>query len=90
MVYRAALDRAGRVEDFEYRYANPTACVIMRRRAADVTGATLLERLPVARGRRSFRAMCGYLKPEGRRRRNMSSADAGFTALRRSWATDLS
>jgi two-component sensor histidine kinase/PAS domain-containing protein len=49
VVYRAALDRAGRIVDFEYRYANPAACAIMRGRRADITGAMLLERLPEAR-----------------------------------------
>ena len=48
-IYRAALDRAGRVVDFEYRYANPAACAIMRGRPADIAGARLLERLPEAR-----------------------------------------
>ena len=49
MVYRAALDRAGRVVDFEYRYANPAACAIMRGRPTDIAGRMLLERLPEAR-----------------------------------------
>ncbi len=49
VVYRAALDRAGRVVDFEYRYANPAACKIMRGRPTDIAGAMLLERLPEAR-----------------------------------------
>ena len=49
VVYRAALDRGGRIVDFEYRYANPAACAIMRRRPGDVAGAMLLERLPEAR-----------------------------------------
>jgi two-component sensor histidine kinase/PAS domain-containing protein len=49
VVYRAALDRAGRVVDFEYRYANPAACEIMRGRPVDIAGAKLLERLPEAR-----------------------------------------
>jgi two-component sensor histidine kinase/PAS domain-containing protein len=48
-IYRAALDRGGRIVDFEYRYANPAACAIMRSRADDVAGARLLERLPEAR-----------------------------------------
>ena len=48
-VYRAALDPAGRVVDFEYRYANPAACAIMRGRPTDIAGAMLLERLPEAR-----------------------------------------
>ncbi|HKN26769.1 MAG TPA: HWE histidine kinase domain-containing protein [Roseiarcus sp.] len=48
-VYRAALDRAGRIVDFEYRYANPAACAIMQGRPADIAGERLLERLPEAR-----------------------------------------
>ena len=49
VVYRAALDPAGQVADFEYRYANPAACAIMRRRSDDLAGARFLERLPEAR-----------------------------------------
>ena len=49
VVYRAALDPAGQVADFEYRYANPAACAIMRRRSDDLVGARFLERLPEAR-----------------------------------------
>lgn len=48
-IYRAALDRDGRIVDFEYRYANPAACTIMRSRPDDVAGARLLQRLPQAR-----------------------------------------
>jgi len=49
VVYRAIEDRDGRVLDFEYRYANPAACEIMRRRPEEVLGKRLLERLPEAR-----------------------------------------
>jgi len=49
VVYRAIKDRDGRAVDFEYRYANPAACAIMRRRPEDVVGERLLERLPLAR-----------------------------------------
>jgi two-component sensor histidine kinase/PAS domain-containing protein len=49
VVYRAVQDGFGRVVDFEYRYANPAACAIMRGRPEDVVGARLLERLPEAR-----------------------------------------
>jgi two-component system CheB/CheR fusion protein len=49
VVYRAKLDGNGRVVDFEYRYANPAACAIMRGQPDDVVGAMLLERLPEAR-----------------------------------------
>lgn len=49
VVYQAILDRDGRAVDFEYRYANPAACAIMRGRPDDVIGARLLERLPEAR-----------------------------------------
>ncbi|MBV9290727.1 MAG: PAS domain-containing protein, partial [Hyphomicrobiales bacterium] len=49
VVYRAITDRDGRVVDFEYRYANPAACAIMKRRPEDVVGERLLERLPLAR-----------------------------------------
>ena len=49
VVYRAVIDQAGRIADFEYRYANPAARSIMRGRPADNAGAMLLERLPEAR-----------------------------------------
>ena len=49
VVYRAVQDGSGRVIDFEYRYANPAACAIMRRQPEDVVGKRLLERLPEAR-----------------------------------------
>ncbi len=50
VVYRALLDPAGKVVDFEYRYANPAACAIMTNpTAAEIIGAKLLERLPLAR-----------------------------------------
>jgi two-component sensor histidine kinase/PAS domain-containing protein len=48
-IYRATFDRGGRIVDFEYRYANPAACAIMRCRADDIAGARLLQRLPQAR-----------------------------------------
>jgi two-component sensor histidine kinase len=49
VVYRAVLNRTRQVVDFEYRYANPTACSIMRGEPESVVGARLLERLPEAR-----------------------------------------
>ncbi len=49
VVYRARLDGAGRAIDFEYRYANPAACAIMRLQPQDVIGGLLLERLREAR-----------------------------------------
>jgi two-component sensor histidine kinase len=50
VVYRAVLDRGGQVRDFEYRYANPSACAIMMYPSSDeIVGAKLLERLPLAR-----------------------------------------
>lgn len=49
VVYRAKLDDAGRAADFEYRYANPAACAIMRLQPQEVIGARLLERLAEAR-----------------------------------------
>jgi two-component sensor histidine kinase len=50
VVYRALFDEAGKVHDFEYRYANPAACMIMRNRSPEgIVGATLLKRLPLAR-----------------------------------------
>ena len=49
VVYRAMRDGLGGVIDFEYRYANPAACAIMRGQPEDVVGKRLLERLPEAR-----------------------------------------
>ena len=48
VVYRAILNRTREVVDFEYRYANPAACAIMRGEPESVVGARLLERLPEA------------------------------------------
>jgi two-component sensor histidine kinase/PAS domain-containing protein len=50
VVYRAVINGDGRVIDFEYRYANPAACTIMRSQPNDVAGGRLLERLPEASG----------------------------------------
>jgi len=49
VVYRAVLNRTRDVVDFEYRYANPAACSIMKGEPESVVGARLLERLPEAR-----------------------------------------
>jgi two-component sensor histidine kinase/PAS domain-containing protein len=50
VVYRALIDRASQVRDFEYRYANPAARAIMVNRNSDkIVGAKLLDRLPLAR-----------------------------------------
>ena len=50
VLYRAVRDAGGRVVDFEYRYANPTALRITgKRNLRDLEGVSLLTRLPLAR-----------------------------------------
>ncbi len=79
VVYRVALDPAGQVADFEYRYANPAPCAIMRRRSDDLAGARFLERCRRrAITRSSFRGTCACSKPERSRKPSTSSAGDGF------------
>jgi hypothetical protein len=89
VVYRARLDGNGRVVDFEYRYANPAACAIMRGQPDDVVGAMLLERLPEAREHPiSFPAMRKRSRAGRPRRRNTNWAEGGTTAGSPSSRTD--
>ena len=67
VVYRAISGPDGEAVDFEYRYANPASCAIMRSSPCEVIGSRLLDRLPEARDKSELFARYARVYATGER-----------------------